>query len=64
MVKIQKVCSVIKGTLSHACNIKTKNLLNGYVVTAGGVQETELNTQTKHCSAKYEKYVNVKVNNG
>ena len=41
--------------------IKTRNSPNGYVATASGVQETELNTQTKHCSAKREK---VKVSNG
>ena len=40
---------------------KTRNLLNGYITTAGGVQEMELNTQTKHCSTKSEKPV--KVNN-
>ena len=28
-----------------------KNLPNGYVMFAGGVQEMELNTQTKHPSA-------------
>ena len=33
----------------------TINAPNGYVVTAGGVQEMELNVQTKHCSAKQEK---------
>ena len=27
----------------------------GYVATAGGVQEKELNAQTKPCSAKHEK---------
>ena len=33
----------------------TRKSENGCVATAGGVQETELNTQTKHCSAKREK---------
>ena len=33
----------------------TRNLLKGYVATAGGVQEMQLNTQIKHCSAKHEK---------
>ena len=42
---------------------KTRNFLNGYIATAGGVQETELNAQNnKHCSAKCEK--KVKVSNG
>ena len=36
--------------------------VTGYVATAGGVQEMELNAQTKHCSAKSEKQV--KVSNG
>ena len=36
---------------------KTRNSPNGYVATAGGVQEMEVNTQTK-----YDKYV--KVSNG
>ena len=40
---------------------RTRNLPNGYVMTAGGVQERELNQQTKHCSAKHEK--EVKINN-
>ena len=30
-------------------------LLNGYVMTAGEVQELKLNAQYKHCSAKHEK---------
>ena len=30
---------------------QTRNLPTEYVTTAGGVQETELNAQTKHCSA-------------
>ena len=30
----------------------TRYLPNGYVATAGGVQEMELNAQTKHCSAR------------
>ena len=34
--------------------IKTRNSPNGYVVIAGGIQETELNPQTKHCSAKHD----------
>ena len=34
---------------------KTRNLPNGYVVTTGGAQEMELNTQTKHYSTKCEK---------
>ena len=33
----------------------TRNLPNGYVVTADGVQETELNAQIKLSSAKCEK---------
>ena len=37
----------------------TRNLPNGYVVTAGGVQEMELNAQIKYCSAKHEKYIMV-----
>ena len=32
-----------------------RNSPDGYVVMANGVQETELNSQTKHCSAKSEK---------
>ena len=28
-------------------------------MTAGGVQETELNAQIKYCSAKHEKYIMV-----
>ena len=31
------------------------NLPNGYVMTAAGVQEMELNAQTKLCSVKHEK---------
>ena len=38
--------------MSFRCSINTRNLLNGYVVTASGVQEMELNARTKHCSAK------------
>ena len=34
---------------------ETRNLPNGDVETAGGVQETEVNAQTKYCSAKCEK---------
>ena len=37
----------------------TRNSPNGYVVTAGGVQQMELNAQTKSCSAKCEKQVKV-----
>ena len=33
----------------------TKNSLNGYVATAGGVQETELCALSKLCTAKHEK---------
>ena len=40
-------------------SVKTRNLPNGYVVTAGGVQEMELNTQSKHCSAMRAKKVKV-----
>ena len=32
-----------------------RNSPNGYVETAGGAQEMELNAQTEHCSAKCEK---------
>ena len=35
----------------------TRNSPNSYVSTAGGVQEMELNTETKHCLAKHEKYI-------
>ena len=35
--------------------MKTRNSPNDYVTTAGGVQETELNAQTTHCSDKREK---------
>ena len=35
----------------------TRNSTFGYAMTAGGAQETELNIQTKHCSAKREKHV-------
>ena len=31
--------------------------MNGYVGTAGGVQETELNAQTKHCLAKLKAHI-------
>ena len=34
-------------------------MLNSYVMTAGGVQETELITETKHCSGKLEEEVMV-----
>ena len=33
--------------------VETRNLPNGYVATAGGVQEKRLHTQTKHCSAEH-----------
>ena len=33
---------------------ETRISLNGCVTIAGGVQEKELNAQTKHCSAKHE----------
>ena len=36
--------------------------LTGYVATAGGFQETELNAQTKHCSARREKLVKIRNN--
>ena len=36
-----------------------RNLPNDCVSTAGGVQETELNTQTKLCSVKCGKYFKV-----
>ena len=35
----------------------TRNLPDAYVATADGVQETELNAQTNHCSAKCENEV-------
>ena len=34
---------------------KIRNSKNSYVATADSVQEMELNTKTKHCSAKSEK---------
>ena len=34
---------------------ESRNLPNGYVATASGAQELELNARTKHCSAKCEK---------
>ena len=37
------------------CTITFILVLGSYVVTAGGVQEKELDAQTKHCSAKHEK---------
>ena len=46
----------------HTKNIKIRNLPAGYLATASSVQEMELNTQTKHISAKCEKQV--KVSNG
>ena len=39
-----------------------RNSLNGYVLTAGGVQEMELNAQTKYCSGKHE--MELKVSKG
>ena len=39
----------------------TGKMSNGYVLTADGVLEIEINAQTKHCSAKGEK--EIKVNN-
>ena len=42
-------------------NYRIRNLPNDYVTTISGVQETELNAQTKHCLANLEK--EVKVNN-
>ena len=38
----------------HSSGELMRNLLNGYAATAGGVQEMELNAQTKYCSAKSE----------
>ena len=40
-------------------NPKSRSSPNDFILTAGGVQETELKAQTKHCSAKREKYVMV-----
>ena len=41
----------------------TRNLPNGYVATAGGVKEMELNAQTtcKYCSSIREKQLTVMV---
>ena len=36
-------------------NFNTRNSWNGCVTTAGGIQEKELNAQTKHSSVKHEK---------
>ena len=36
-------------------NYSNKKFADGYVATAGGVQEMELNAQTKHCLPKSEK---------
>ena len=47
------------GLTAHACllcHLSTRNSPNGYFATAGRVEETELNAQTKHCSAKREKW--------
>ena len=41
-----------KQEVTKVSPFSTRNLPNVYVVTAGGVQETELNAQTKHCSAQ------------
>ena len=38
---------------SRDAQLLTRNSLNGYVATAGGIQETELEAQTKHRSAKH-----------
>ena len=38
-------------TVCHSSKSVVNTAPNGYVATAGGVQETELNAQTKHCSA-------------
>ena len=32
--------------------VQTRNLPNGYAMTASDVRETELNVQTRHCSVK------------
>ena len=48
------------GDLNPEQNHKTRNSPNGYVATAVGVQETELNARNKHCLAKREKEVKVK----
>ena len=42
-------------SLVWLCFTLTRHLPNGSVLTAIGVQEMLLNTQTKHCSAKNEK---------
>ena len=38
-------------------------LPNGYVATAGAVQETELNAQTEYCSAKHRN-INIRSRTG
>ena len=39
--------------------ITTGNSPNSYATTAGGVQETELNIQTKYCLANCENFIKI-----